>query len=108
MKELRGIFTAMATPFDERGDVDLGAARELATYLLAHGSLGLVIGGSTGECPTLTDDETIELLETVRQEVGDEVMLICGTGTNDTRHSCELTKMAANAGADASLVVAPY
>ena len=108
MKELRGIFTAMATPFDERGDVDLGAARELATYLLAHGSHGLVIGGSTGECPTLTDDETIELLETVRQEVGDEVMLICGTGTNDTRHSCELTKMAANAGADASLVVAPY
>lgn len=98
----------MATPFDERGDVDLAAARELATYLLAHGSHGLVIGGTSGECPTLTDGETIELLETVRKEVGDEVLLICGTGTNDTRHSCELTKMAANAGADASLVVAPY
>lgn len=98
----------MATPFDEGGNVDLGAARELATYLLAHGSHGLVIGGSTGECPTLTDGETIEILETVRDEVGKEVLLICGTGTNDTRHSCELTKMAADAGADASLVVAPY
>ncbi len=108
MTEIRGILTAMATPFDERGDVDLAAARELATYLLAHGSHGLVIGGSTGECPTLTDGETIELLEAVRKEVGDEVLVICGTGTNDTRHSCELTKMASNAGADASLVVAPY
>jgi 4-hydroxy-tetrahydrodipicolinate synthase len=108
MKEIRGILTAMATPFDERGEVDFGAARGLATYLLEHGSHGLVIGGTTGECPTLTDGETIELLEAVREEVGDEVLLICGTGTNDTRHSRELTKKAAAAGSDASLVVAPY
>lgn len=108
MKEIQGVLTAMATPFDERGDVDVDAARRLAAHLLEHGSHGLVIGGSTGECPTLTDGETIELLREVRAEVGDEVLLICGTGTNDTRHSRELTKMAAGAGADASLVVAPY
>ena len=102
------MLTAMATPFDEDGAVDHGAARSLAAHLLEHGSHGLVVGGTTGECPTLTDEETIELLRAVRAEVGDETLLICGTGTNDTRHSRELTKMAAAAGADASLVVAPY
>jgi len=108
MKEIRGILTAMATPFDEGGGVDLDAGRRLASHLLEHGSHGLVVGGTTGECPTLTDEETIELFRAVRAEVGDEVLLICGTGTNDTRHSRELTRAAADAGADASLVVAPY
>jgi 4-hydroxy-tetrahydrodipicolinate synthase len=108
MKEIKGVLTAMATPFTESGAVDYEAARRLAVYLLGHGSHGLVIAGSTGECPTLTDGEEIELLRAVRAEVGDEVLVICGTGTNDTHHSCELTKMAAEAGADASLVVCPY
>ncbi len=98
----------MCTPFAEDGGVDLDAARRLAAHLLEHGSHGLVVAGTTGECPTLTDEEEIELLRAVRAEVGDQVPLICGTGTNDTRHSGELTKMAAEAGADASLVVAPY
>jgi len=108
MKEIKGVLTAMATPFDASGAVDHDAARRLAAHLLEHGSHGLVIAGSTGECPTLTDGEEIELLRTVRAEVGEEPLVICGTGTNDTRHSCELTKMAAEAGADASLVVCPY
>jgi 4-hydroxy-tetrahydrodipicolinate synthase len=108
MKAIEGILTAMATPFDADGRVDRDGARRLATHLLEHGSHGLVIAGTTGECPTLTDGEEIELLQAVRAEVGDEALLICGTGTNDTRHSCELTKMAADAGADASLVVVPY
>jgi 4-hydroxy-tetrahydrodipicolinate synthase len=108
MKELRGILTAMATPFDEDGEVDLGAARRLAAQILEDGSHGLVIAGTTGECPTLTDGEELELLQSVRAEVGDDAVLICGTGTNDTQHSRELTKMAADAGADASLVVVPY
>jgi 4-hydroxy-tetrahydrodipicolinate synthase len=108
MKEIKGLLTAIATPFDADGRVDHDAARRLAAHLLEHGSHGLVIAGSTGECPTLTDGEEIELLRAVRAEVGDETLLICGTGTNDTRHSCELTKMAAEAGADASLVVVPY
>jgi 4-hydroxy-tetrahydrodipicolinate synthase len=108
VKPIEGVLTAMATPFDERGNVDVGAGRRLAAHLLEHGSHGLVVGGTTGECPTLTDEETVELLRAIRAEVGDEALLICGTGTNDTRHSRELTKMAAEAGADASLVVAPY
>ncbi len=108
MKEIKGVLTAMATPFDESGAVDHDAARRLAAHLLEHGSHGLVIAGTSGECPTLTDEEEIELLKTVRAEVGDEALLICGTGTNDTRHSGELTKMAAEAGADAALVVCPY
>src|SRR6478735_11854207 len=108
MNEIRGVITAMCTPFDEDGRVDLDGARRLAAYLLEHGSHGLVVAGTTGECPTLTDGEEIELLRAVRAEVGEEALLICGTGTNDTRHSCELTKMAAEAGADASLVVCPY
>ena len=108
MKEIKGVLTAMATPFDASGAVDHDAARRLASHLLEHGSHGLVVAGTTGECPTLTDGEEIELLRAVRAEVGEEALLICGTGTNDTRHSCELTKMAAEAGADASLVVCPY
>jgi 4-hydroxy-tetrahydrodipicolinate synthase len=109
MKEpIQGVLTAMATPFDEDGGVDHRAARNLAVHLLEHGSHGLVVGGTTGECPTLTDEETVALLREVRAEVGDETLLICGTGTNDTRHSRELTKAAAAASADASLVVAPY
>jgi 4-hydroxy-tetrahydrodipicolinate synthase len=108
VKEIKGLLTAMATPFDESGAVDHDGARRLAAHLLEHGSHGLVIAGSTGECPTLTDAEEIELLRAVRAEAGDEVLIVCGTGTNDTRHSCELTRMAAEAGADASLVVVPY
>lgn len=108
MKQIEGAITAMATPFREDGTVDLDGARRLASHLLEHGSHGLAIAGTTGECPTLTDGETIELLRAVRAEAGDEVLLICGTGTNDTQHSRELTKMAADAGADASLVVVPY
>ncbi|MGV1049360.1 MAG: 4-hydroxy-tetrahydrodipicolinate synthase [Solirubrobacterales bacterium] len=108
MNQLRGVITAMCTPFDEDGRVDLDGARRLASHLLEHGSTGLVVAGTTGECPTLTDGEEIELLRAVRAEVGEEALLVCGTGTNDTQHSRELTKMAADAGADASLVVVPY
>lgn len=102
------MITAMATPFDEAGAVDVDAGRRLAAHLIEHGSHGLVVGGTTGECPTLTDEETIELFRAVRDEVGGDVLLICGTGTNDTRHSRELSRKAAAAGADAALVVAPY
>src|SRR6201992_3588558 len=108
MKELRGVLTAIATPFDEAGAVDTDAGRRLAAHLLEHGSHGLIIAGSPGEGATLTDGETIELLSAVRKEVGDDVLLVVGTGTNDTRHSCELTTMAADASADASLVVVPH
>jgi 4-hydroxy-tetrahydrodipicolinate synthase len=108
MKEMRGVLTAMATPFDADGAVDEAAALKLATHLLEHGSHGLVISGSTGEMPTLTDEEAMVLLRAIRREVGDDTLLICGTGTNYTQHSIELTQGAVEAGADAALVVTPY
>jgi 4-hydroxy-tetrahydrodipicolinate synthase len=108
MKEIRGVLTAMATPFKEGGAIDEAAALSLVTYLLEHGSHGLVVSATTGEAPTLTDEEALVLVRALRKEVGEETLLICGTGTNDTRHSIELTKGAADAGADASLIVTPY
>lgn len=108
MPEIRGVITAMATPFGGAGEVDEDAARRLAAHLLEHGSHGLVIAGSTGESATLTDEEKLGLLQAVREEAGDDVLLICGTGSNDTAHSVELTRAAADAGANAALVVTPY
>jgi 4-hydroxy-tetrahydrodipicolinate synthase len=108
MARLEGVITAMATPFEESGAVDEAAARALASYLLEHGSNGLVVAGSTGEAATLDDSEHISLLRAVVDEVGDRATIVCGSGTNDTRHSIELTKAAADAGAKAALVVTPY
>lgn len=98
----------MATPFDVEGKVDEGAARRLAAHLVEHGSHGIVVAGSTGEAATLDDSEHVSLLRAVVDEVGAEATVICGTGTNDTRHSIELTKASAEAGAVAALIVTPY
>ena len=98
----------MATPFEESGAVDEAAARKLAAHLIEHGSHGVVVAGSTGEAATLDDREHISLLRAVVAEIGEEATVICGTGTNDTRHSIELTRAAAEAGAVAALVVTPY
>src|SRR6185369_16517623 len=103
-----GVLTAMATPFGNDGEVDLGAAAKLAARLLDNGSDGLVVAGTTGEAATLSDEEQIDLFRAVRAEVGEEPLLVCGSGTNDTRHSIGLTKAADEAGADAMLVVTPY
>jgi 4-hydroxy-tetrahydrodipicolinate synthase len=108
MTELRGVITAMATPFDLEGGVDEAAARRLARHLIEHGSHGVVVAGSSGEAATLDDGEHIGLLRAVVEEIGGEATVVCGTGTNDTRHSIELTRAAAEAGADAALVVTPY
>lgn len=75
---------------------------------MENGSHGLVVAGTTGESPTLEDHEKIELLEGVREEVGDEIPIVLGTGSNDTPHSVRLTQMGAEAGADAGLIVTPY
>jgi 4-hydroxy-tetrahydrodipicolinate synthase len=108
MSEIRGVITAMATPFDEDGAVDEAAARGLAAHLVEHGSHGVVVAGSTGEAATLDDEEHIALLAAIVNEIGGRAIVICGTGTNDTRHSVELTKAAAEAGADGALIVTPY
>jgi 4-hydroxy-tetrahydrodipicolinate synthase len=105
---ISGVITAMVTPFDDGGRLDTEGARRLARYLAEHGSHGLVIAGTTGESPTLSDDEKMELLGAVRDELGSELTLLCGTGSNDTHHSVELTRRAVDAGADAVLVVTPY
>jgi len=105
---ISGVITAMVTPFDDGGRLDTEGARRLARHLADHGSHGLVLAGTTGESPTLADDEKLELLGAVRDELGDELTLICGTGSNDTHHSVELTSRAVDAGADAVLVVTPY
>lgn len=108
MAEIEGVITAMVTPFAENRSVDEGAARKLARHLIDHGSHGLVIAGTTGESPTLEDEEKLSLLRAVREEVGQDILLICGTGSNDTRHSEQLSAAAADSGADAVLAVTPY
>jgi 4-hydroxy-tetrahydrodipicolinate synthase len=108
MMEIRGVITAMATPFHEDGGIDEAGARRLARHLVEHGSHGLVLAGTTGEAPTLSDDEKLALFRAVRDELGGEATLILGTGSNDTLHTVELTKIAAEAGADAAIVVTPY
>lgn len=108
MSEITGVITAMATPFGEGGAVDEAAARQLAAHLVEHGSHGIVVAGSTGEAATLDDEEHISLLRAIVAEVGGDAHVYCGTGTNDTRHSVELTRAAADAGAEAALIVTPY
>ncbi|MGH2926506.1 MAG: 4-hydroxy-tetrahydrodipicolinate synthase [Solirubrobacterales bacterium] len=108
MARLSGVITAMVTPFTENGAVDIEAARRLSAHLVDRGSDGLVVAGTTGESPTLSDSEKIELLEAILDEVGDRATVIAGTGSNDTRHSAELTRRASAAGAAAVLIVTPY
>jgi len=98
----------MVTPFAGDGSVDEAAARKLARHLVDHGSDGLVLAGTTGESPTLDDEEKLSLLRAVRDELGPDALLVCGTGSNDTAHSQHLSAAAADNGADALLVVTPY
>lgn len=100
------VVTAMVTPFDERGDLDLDAAAELANWLVETGSDGLVLAGTTGESPTLTDAEAVALFRRVRATV--DVPLLAGTGSNSTAHAVELTRKAAETGIDGILSVTPY
>jgi 4-hydroxy-tetrahydrodipicolinate synthase len=108
MAEIRGVMTAMVTPFAGDGAVDLDASRRLARHLVENGSHGLIVAGTTGESPTLSDAEKLQLVDAVLAEVGDRATVIAGTGSNDTRHTVELTRAAARAGAHAVLVVTPY
>jgi 4-hydroxy-tetrahydrodipicolinate synthase len=101
------VLTAMVTPFNDDGSLDVAGAADLAEWLVAHGSDGLVLAGTTGEAPTLSDAEKVELWSTVRKAVPD-VPVVAGSGSNDTRHTIELSELAAACGADALLVVVPY
>jgi 4-hydroxy-tetrahydrodipicolinate synthase len=108
MARLSGVITAMVTPFAQDGSLDVESGRRLASHLVDQGSDGLVVAGTTGESPTLTDREKLRLLEAALDEVGDRATVIAGTGSNDTHHSAELTREASSAGAHAVLIVTPY
>lgn len=100
------VLTAMVTPFDADGSLDVEGGVRLARWLVEHGNDGLVLAGTTGEAPTLSDEEKVELWTAVRAAV--DVPLLAGTGTNDTRHTCALSERAAGTGVDGLLVVTPY
>jgi 4-hydroxy-tetrahydrodipicolinate synthase len=102
------VLTAILTPFHPDGSVNLAKFRELAAYLVDHGSDGLVVAGTTGESPTLTDDEKVELFTAAVDAVGDRATVVAGTGSNDTAHSVHLTRRAHETGVDGVLVVTPY
>ncbi|AWB81732.1 4-hydroxy-tetrahydrodipicolinate synthase [Corynebacterium yudongzhengii] len=102
------VSVAMVTPFGRDGDVDLTAGRALARHLVNEGVDSLVLAGTTGESPTTTTAEKLALLKAVKEEVGDEVKLIAGAGTNNTATTIEMVQASAEAGADALLVVTPY
>ena len=102
------VLTAMITPFDSDGALDHGRAWELARHLVAHGSEGLVVAGTTGESPTLEEDEKLALFATVVDAVGGKAAVVAGTGSYDTASSVELTVAAAEAGVDAVMAVTPY
>lgn len=106
-KQIGTLLTAMVTPFKEDGSVDYDKAAELATMLVNDGSDGVVVSGTTGESPSLSDVEKIELLRAVKAAIPRHDV-VAGTGSNDTHHSIELSKLAMKAGADALLAVVPY
>ena len=108
MPGLGAILTAMVTPFDAKGRVDEEAAARLMHHLVEHGSDGLVVCGTTGEAPTLSDEEQLGLIGLAVQEVGDRTTIVAGAGSNDTRHAVHLTERATELGADAVLSVNPY
>jgi 4-hydroxy-tetrahydrodipicolinate synthase len=102
------VITATVTPFDADGRVDPERYADLCRYLIDNGSDGVVVSGTTGEAPTLSDDERLELLRAALDAVGDRATVIAGTGTYSTKHSIHLTEQAHEAGAHGMLVVTPY
>ena len=102
------VLTAMVTPFNEQGEIDWTATENLINYLLENGTDGLVVSGTTGESPTLTEEEKVQLFKFAVKVVNGRVPVIAGTGSYNTKASIELTKQAENAGVDAVMLVAPY
>ena len=107
MTEVGRLLTAMITPFNSDGSVNYQAAEKLAVMLVADGSDGVVVAGTTGEAPTLSDDEKIELVKAIKKAIPGK-SVVAGTGSNDTHHSVKLSERAMKAGADALLAVVPY
>lgn len=102
------LLTAMVTPFDKNMEVDYDKAQQLAEFLSGHGSDGLVVAGTTGESPTLSQKEKLRLIQAVQEAVGPETAVIAGTGTNSTAESAAFTSLVSGMGVDGVMVVAPY
>jgi 4-hydroxy-tetrahydrodipicolinate synthase len=102
------LLTAMITPFKDDLSIDWAGVEKLAKHLVSTGHDGIVVNGTTGEAPTTSDDEKIEIIKVVRKAVDGKAKVVAGAGNNETSHSVEQAEMAANAGADGLLVVTPY
>ncbi|WP_019549200.1 4-hydroxy-tetrahydrodipicolinate synthase [Streptomyces sulphureus] len=102
------VLTAMVTPFEEDGSLDLDGAQRLAAHLVDAGNDGLIVNGTTGESPTTSNAEKAQLVRAVVEAVGDRAHVVAGAGTNDTAHSLELARDAERAGAHGLLAVTPY
>ncbi|HQE22604.1 MAG TPA: 4-hydroxy-tetrahydrodipicolinate synthase [Syntrophomonadaceae bacterium] len=102
------LVTAMVTPFDDDLKVDYGRAAQLADYLVKNGTQGIVVAGTTGESPVLSEEEKLRLFSVVKEQVGDKIMVWAGTGSYNTRHDIELSRKAEKTGVDGLLLVAPY
>lgn len=102
------ILTAMVTPFNEKGEVDFEKVQELVNHLIATGTEGIVVAGTTGESPTLSADEKVALYRKVVEVVNGRIPVIAGTGSNNTLASVELTKKAEAAGVNGIMLVVPY
>jgi 4-hydroxy-tetrahydrodipicolinate synthase len=108
MPELGAVLTAMVTPFDAAGRVDEEAAVALMQHLVDHGSHGVVVCATTGEAPTLSDEEHLSLVELAVRELGNRATVVASAGSNDTRHAVHLTERCTELGVDALLSVTPY
>lgn len=102
------VLTAMVTPMSRDGEIDDKGTDSLVDHLLATGHDGIVVNGTTGESSTLSVDESIEMVRRVKQRAGDRAKVVAGVGSNDTRHAVQMAGLAADAGADALLLVSPY
>lgn len=102
------LLTAMVTPFNDDGSVDVATARKLASWLVEQGCDGILVNGTTGESPTTHDEEKKELVAAIVDEVGDRVAVLAGAGSNHTGHASRMARDAVEAGADGILVVTPY
>jgi 4-hydroxy-tetrahydrodipicolinate synthase len=102
------VLTAMVTPMSRGGEVDDKGTDSLVDHLLATGHDGIVVNGTTGESSTLSNDESIEMVRRVKQRAGDRAKVVAGVGSNDTSHAVAMARRAADAGADALLLVSPY
>jgi len=102
------VITAMVTPFDKNVEIDYDKVEKLAKYLIENGTDTILVAGTTGESPTLTNEEEIELLSTVKRAVANKAKVVLGAGSNSTKTAIEMSKMAEKEGADAILSVVPY